>query len=65
VVYDPHEVFVLWIDEQAKAETLAALRSGKTFPESTRTVDVYRDKAPSDPQPETGSAEPADESEEP
>lgn len=42
VVFDPHEVFVFWIDPEIKAETLAALRSGKTYPESTRTVDDYR-----------------------
>ena len=42
VVFDPHEVFVFWVDEEIKEETQAARRSGKTFPESTRTVDTYR-----------------------
>ena len=46
VVYDPHEVFVFWIDEAVKAETQSARRSGKSFPESTRTVENYRVKAP-------------------
>ena len=42
VVYDPNEVFVCWIDEEMKAETLAARRSGRTFPESNRVIDDYR-----------------------
>jgi microcin C transport system substrate-binding protein len=42
VVYDPHESFVFWVDEKIQAETQAARRSGKVFPESTRTVDDYR-----------------------
>ena len=42
VVYDPHEVFVFWIDEALKKETQLARRTGQTFPESTKTVDVYR-----------------------
>ncbi len=46
VVYDPHEVFVFWIDEEVKAETQVARRAGKTFPESTRTVADYREKPP-------------------
>ena len=46
VVYDPHEVFVFWIDEKLKTETQAARRSGKSFPESTRTVDNYRTPPP-------------------
>ncbi|MBK1882920.1 hypothetical protein JIN85_10865 [Luteolibacter pohnpeiensis] len=46
VVYDPHEVHVLWIDEDMKKETLEARREGKTFPESVKTVDDYRQKSP-------------------
>ncbi|MFT3991008.1 MAG: ABC transporter substrate-binding protein [Luteolibacter sp.] len=42
VVYDPHDIFVFWIDEQVRKETQEARRSGKTFPESTRVVDAYR-----------------------
>jgi len=42
VVYDPHEVFTFWIDEQVKAETMAARRSGQSFGESTRSVEDYR-----------------------
>jgi microcin C transport system substrate-binding protein len=46
VTLDPHEMFVYWIDDDIKKETLAARRSGKTFPESTRVFDDYREKAP-------------------
>jgi microcin C transport system substrate-binding protein len=42
VVYDPHESFVFWIDEAMQRETRAARRTGKDFPEITRTVDDYR-----------------------
>ncbi len=49
VVYDPHESFVYWVDEDMQAETRAARRTGKAFPESTRIVDDYRLK----PDPET------------
>ncbi|MCX6865025.1 MAG: hypothetical protein NTV46_02165, partial [Verrucomicrobia bacterium] len=42
VVYDPHEVFVFWIDDAIKSATQAARRTGKAFPESTKIVDVYR-----------------------
>jgi microcin C transport system substrate-binding protein len=42
VVYDPHEVFVFWVDDKMKEETLAARRSGKVFPEVTKTIDTYR-----------------------
>ncbi len=34
--YEPHEAYVLWIDEDLKEETLAAIRAGKTFPEVNR-----------------------------
>ena len=44
VVYDPHDVHVLWVDEEMKEETLKARREGKVFPESVRTVDVYRQR---------------------
>jgi len=49
VVYDPHEVFVFWIDEEVKAETQSARRTGKSFPESTKTIEDYRVKAPTSP----------------
>jgi len=42
LLYDPHESFVFWIDEEIKEETLAARRAGKTFPEVTRMVDHFR-----------------------
>ena len=41
-VYDPHESFVFWVDEEIQAETRAARRSGKAFKETTRIVDEYR-----------------------
>ncbi len=44
VVYDPHDAFVYWIDEDMREETQAARRSGKSFPESSRIVDAYREK---------------------
>ena len=48
VVFDPHEVFVFWIDEKAREETQQARRNGEVFPESTRVVDDYRITAPAE-----------------
>ena len=61
IVYDPHEAFVFWIDDDAKAETQAARRSGKVFPESSRVVDDYRilPSADTTPTPETRTLDPA------
>ena len=59
VVYDPHEVFVFWIDDAIKNETQSARRTGRAFPESTKTVDVYRltpDAPPATPTPAKSSA---------
>ncbi len=42
VIYEPLEIHVLWIDEDMKAETLEAKRSGKTFGEVNRIFDDYR-----------------------
>ena len=39
VSQDPYQNHVLWIDEAAKAETLEAMRSGKTYPESDEVFD--------------------------
>jgi microcin C transport system substrate-binding protein len=50
LLYDPHESFVYWIDEKMKEETLAARRSGTTFPEVKRMVDYYR-QLPKSPDP--------------
>lgn len=36
---DPYQNHVLWIDEAARAETLEAMRSGKTFPETDEVYD--------------------------
>jgi microcin C transport system substrate-binding protein len=44
VVYDPHEAFTFWVDEEVKKATLAARRTGKSFPECTKTIDTYREK---------------------
>ena len=48
VVYDPHEVFVFWIDEKAREETQHARRNDEAFPESIRVVDDYRITAPAE-----------------
>jgi microcin C transport system substrate-binding protein len=61
VVYDPHEVFVFWIDEEIRKETNAARRSGESFPESTKVVDFYREapaSAPETPDPTEDSEDP-------
>ncbi len=39
VSQDPYQNHVLWIDEAAKAETLDAMRSGETYPESDEVFD--------------------------
>ncbi|NJM36867.1 MAG: hypothetical protein HC845_02770 [Akkermansiaceae bacterium] len=44
VCFEPHETFTYWIDEEVKKETQAARRSGRTFPESNRVFDHYREK---------------------
>jgi microcin C transport system substrate-binding protein len=48
VVFDPHEVFVFWVDEKAREETQYARRNDDVFPESTRVVDDYRVIAPTE-----------------
>ncbi|MDP3850299.1 MAG: ABC transporter substrate-binding protein [Luteolibacter sp.] len=63
VVYDPHEVFVFWVDEEMREETQSARRSGRAFPESTKTVDAYRMVA--EPMPANESPAPADDPESP
>ena len=45
--YIPMESYVYWIDEEMKKETLAAKRSGNTFPEVQEVKQRYR-TAPSD-----------------
>jgi microcin C transport system substrate-binding protein len=57
VVYDPHEVFVFWIDDPIKQETQSARRLGKTFPESSRIVADYRITPPA-AEPPTGENPP-------
>lgn len=59
VTYEPHETYVLWIDEKVKAETQAARRSGKVFAETSRIVDDYRVLPP------TPQATPKEEAEKP
>jgi len=52
-VYDPHEVHVLWVDEEIKEETQAARRSGKTFPEVNRLFADHQIRAAeTEPEPE-------------
>ncbi|RYD36327.1 MAG: hypothetical protein EOP85_18360, partial [Verrucomicrobiaceae bacterium] len=71
VVYDPHEVFVFWIDEDIQEETQAARRSGQSFPESTRVVDTYRtmptaaEEPPASEEPATEESETEEEPEAP
>lgn len=46
VVYNPFEAYVLWIDEDRKAETKKAMRVGKVFPEVQRVIDYYEKGIP-------------------
>lgn len=43
----PMETHMLWIDENAKQETLKAMKEGKTFPEKNNVFDLYRNGIPS------------------
>ncbi len=43
IIYEPLESHVLWIDEDIKKETIKAMRSGKTFPEVQKVIDVFKD----------------------
>jgi microcin C transport system substrate-binding protein len=49
VVYEPHEGYAFWIDEDVRKETLEARRSRKTFPEVNRVIDTYRETPPPAP----------------
>ena len=60
IVYDPHEVFVFWVDDEVKKETQAARRSGKVFPEVTKTIDVYRLTTGLREEPVPGATPPAE-----
>ncbi|MES2440720.1 MAG: ABC transporter substrate-binding protein [Verrucomicrobiota bacterium] len=46
MVYEPHEGYAFWIDEDVREETLEARRVGKTFPEVNRIIDIYRETPP-------------------
>jgi microcin C transport system substrate-binding protein len=46
VVYDPHDSFVFWIDGDMQRETNEARRANRSFGESTRVIDTYRDLPP-------------------
>jgi len=39
---EPEMSYVFWIDEEAKQQTLDAMREGRTFPEVNRVYDHYR-----------------------
>lgn len=41
----PRESYAWWIDEEMKEETLAAKRSGQTFPEVVNVYERYREEA--------------------
>ena len=45
VVYEPHEGYTFWIDQDVQHETLAARRAGEKFPEVNRVADAYRESA--------------------
>ncbi|MEZ5432518.1 MAG: ABC transporter substrate-binding protein [Verrucomicrobiales bacterium] len=45
IAYDAMEAGVQWVDEDIKKETLAAMRSGKTYPEVLKVYDQYRVKS--------------------
>lgn len=51
ILYDPHESFVFWIDENLREETQAARREGRSFPESNRIFDDYRPRPEAAPAP--------------
>lgn len=44
VSYDPIESYVWWIDDEIKAETMAARRTGQTFPEVDSVYDQFRQR---------------------
>ena len=58
VTFEPVSAFVHWIDEDMKAKTLSAKRSGKTFGEVNRIFDDYRYPVETKP---AGAEEPAEE----
>jgi microcin C transport system substrate-binding protein len=39
---EPEMSYVFWIDEDAKKDTLDAMKEGRTFPEVNRVYDAYR-----------------------
>ncbi|HRX56733.1 MAG TPA: hypothetical protein P5016_19630, partial [Verrucomicrobiales bacterium] len=45
IAYDAMEAGVEWVDEDIKKETLAAMRSGKAYPEVLKVYDQYRVKS--------------------
>ncbi len=49
--YIPLESYCYWIDPDMKKETLAAKRTGKTFPEVERVVDTYQKSSQSQTEP--------------
>lgn len=42
MVYEPHEGFAFWIDQDIQKKTQEARRAGETFPEVNRVIDRYR-----------------------
>ena len=46
IVYEPLESYAYWIDEDIKKDTHDAMRSGKTFPEVQKVIDVFKDGIP-------------------
>lgn len=48
IMYDALAEYCYWIDEEKKKETLEAVKSGKTFPEVQKVIDVFRDGIPNE-----------------
>jgi microcin C transport system substrate-binding protein len=48
---EPEMSYVFWIDEDIKKDTQNAMREGRSFPESNRIFDTYRQRPASRPQP--------------
>lgn len=54
IANEPEVSHVHWIDQERKAETLAAMREGRTFEEVNRVFDRYRDGGETPEPEETG-----------
>ncbi len=48
---EPEMSYVFWIDEEIKKDTQAAMREGRSFPETNRIFDTYRQRPAASKQP--------------